>query len=339
MKKAIQNNLEDSSFYNANIANLENLSPVLITVYDRLDSLQNAIISLKNNCLSQHTHLYIVSDYAYDESHKATIEQIRTFIKNISGFKKVEGIFWEKNKGSFDSVSDAIQYIFTKHNKIIVFEDDILLSNRFLEYMNLALDFYQNDKRIFSIASHTHYKPIIPKNYPYDVYLGKMYSPWGSAMWKDRYESIDYNLPGLAEFLSDKKQIKAFNSISKHMLPILKDMLEKNKKYGDVMNCYNMFKNQLNNKPYQFTLYPIKSLSVNRGFDGRGEHCGVDEIWQNQKLVDDFCPQMVENLELDSRIQKNLYKAYYSYKRDIIEPLLKKLGIYEFVRYIYKAIK
>lgn len=312
---------------------INNLAPVLITVYDRFDCIQNAIDSLKKNDLAKYTDLYIASDYAYEDSHKPIIEEIRAYINSIKGFKKVEGIFWDKNKGSFDSCMDAINYIFSKYDKIITFEDDILVSNRFLEYMNKALDFYKDDTRIMSIASHTRDKDVTYKGYPYEVYLLRMYSPWGSAIWKDRFECIDYSLKDINEFLNNKQEIKRFNAISRHMLPLINDMLEKGKKYGDVIVCYNMFKMN------KLTLYPIKPLSVNRGHDGRGEHCGKDEIWQNQQLVNDFCPQMIENPPLDSKIQKNVYKSFFSYKRDVIEVFLKKIGMYESVRYVYKKMK
>lgn len=312
---------------------INNLSPVLISVYDRLDCLKNAIAYLKKNPLSKYTSLYIVSDYAYCNEHIEIIQEIREYINSLSGFKRVEGIFWDKNKGSFDSVFDAVSYIFSKYDRLIIFEDDILVSNRFLEYMNMALEFYKDDKRIMSIASHTHYKNIIYKSYPHDVYLLKMYSPWGSGIWKDRFESIDFSLSGVDKFLNDKEQLREFNSISRHMLPILLDMLQKGKKYGDVMVCFNMFKQK------RFTLYPIKPLSVNRGWDGRGEHCGTDKYWQNQELVNDFCPKMLDNIKLDSKIAKNAYKAFYSFKRDLLEVALKKLRLYTLTRKIYKILK
>ncbi len=316
--------------------NINNLSPVLITIYDRLDCLQNAITHLKNNDLAKHTNVYIVSDNAYDTKHQQIINKIRTYIKELENkqyFKKVEGIFWDKNKGSFDSIRDAMNYIFSKYDRLIVFEDDILVSNRFLEYMNNALEFYKDDKRIMSIASHTHYKNITYKSYPHEVYILQMYSPWGTGIWRDRYNDIDFEIKDINNFLNNKKEVERFNSISRHMLEILKDMLAKNKKYGDVIVCYNMFKQN------RYTIYPIKPLSVNRGHDGRGEHCGTDKNWQNQKLINDFLPKLVKDIQLDTKIAKNTYRAFYSYKRDIVEKSLHKLGIHKQVRFIYKKIK
>ncbi|PAF48836.1 hypothetical protein BKH41_04200 [Helicobacter sp. 12S02232-10] len=312
---------------------MSSLAPVLITVYDRLDCLQNAIASLKTNNECNKTDLYIVSDYAYQEEHKKIISQIREYIKNIKGFQKVEGIFWDHNKGSFNSAQDAMKYLFSKYDKVIFFEDDILVSNRFLEYMNNALEFYKDDQRIISIASHRHHKIKIPKEYPYDVFLLKIYSPWGSAIWKDRYESIDWELKDVDSFLKDKEQIKAFNNISTHMLPILLDMLNKKKKYGDAIICYNMLKSK------RYTLFPIEPLSVNRGHDGRGEHCVEDIELQNQVLAMDFYPSLTKNLPYDTTIGKMHHKVFYSFRRDFLEPFLKKIYLYRPLRFLKKQIE
>lgn len=313
---------------------MKSLAPVLVIVYDRLDSLQNAIASLKSNDLAKHTDLYVVSDAPYKDEHQKTIAKVREYINSINGFQKVEGIFWEKNKGSFQSGKDAMEYIFSKYNSMISLEDDIIVSNRFLEYMNNALSFYEDDKRIFSITSNLHYKKnIVPKSYPHDVFLIKMFNPWGNAIWKDRYEGIDWSLEGLDSFLQDKKEVSKINQISTHLLPLLQDVCYQNKKYTDVMFCYNMFKKN------QYTLYPTKALSVNRGHDGRGEHCGINEDWQNQPLVLDFCPKMVKDIPYSPILAKNIRRAFYSYKDDFISPILKKLGLYHYLKSIYQVLK
>ncbi|PAF45190.1 glycosyltransferase [Helicobacter sp. 11S02596-1] len=312
---------------------MNTFAPVLITVYDRLDCLQNAVSSLLKNKECEKTDLYIVSDYAYKEEHKEIIAKIREYIRSIKGFQNVEGIFWDHNKGSFDSSRDAIKYVFSKYDRLIFFEDDILVSNRFLEYMNNALEFYKDDERIVSITSNTHYKLKPHKQYPNDVFLLKVYSPWGSGIWKNRYESVDWELKDIDTFLQDKKQIKAFNAISPHMLPLLLDMLEKGKKHGDICWCYHMFKTK------QFTLFPIKPLSVNRGHDGRGEHCLEDIHWQNQKLEMDFSPKMVKNLAYNPIHDKENHSFFYSYRRDFIAPILKKIKLYTPIHNIYKKIK
>lgn len=313
---------------------MKNLAPVLITVYDRLDSLKNAINYLKKNSLSKQTDLFIVSDYAYKIEHVNKIREIREYItNNITGFKKVEGIFWNYNKGSFQSFIDALKWILNSYEKIIFFEDDILVSNKFLEYMNHALDFYKDEKRIFSIASHVHYNKIVYNKYPYEIFLLEMFSPWGAATWKDRFYDIDFSSKNIKIFLDNKENIKKINNISMHMMPILKQMIDKKQKYGDVIICINMIQNN------KYTIYPIKPLSVNRGHDGRGEHCGIDEIWQNQKLINNFCPKLVKNIQFDLKIKKNAYNAFYSYKNHLIIPILIKIGIYKYIKALINSLK
>ncbi|PAF46695.1 hypothetical protein BKH46_06940 [Helicobacter sp. 12S02634-8] len=297
------------------------LSPVLITVYDRLDCLQNAISALLSNPECSQTDLYIVSDYAYDPAHQPAIAKVRAYINSITGFKSVEGIFWEQNKGSFDSAQDALKYLFSRYDRVIFFEDDILVSDRFLEYMNHALEYYKDDQRIISIASHRHHKVQIPKSYPHEVFLLKIYSPWGVAMWKDRYESIDWDLD-IAALIQDKEQVRACNAITTHLVPILVDMVERGKKYGDAIVCCNMLHAQ------RYTLFPIKPLSVNRGHDGRGEHCGENLELQNQALEMGFCPKLCKNLPYDMTIGKLHRQVFYSFKRDFLKPILTKFHLY-----------
>lgn len=310
-----------------------NLAPVLITVYDRFDCLQNSIASLLTNKLCSQTELYIVSDHAYSKDREEIVSKIREYIISIKGFKKVEGIFWDYNKGSFDSSQDAIRYLFDKYDRLIAFEDDILVSNQFLDYMNEALEFYKDDLRIISIASHRNHKDVVPKNYPYEVFLLKMFSPWGVGIWKDRFESIDWSLEGMQDFLNDKKQIKAFNSISTHALPILLHMLENDKKYSDIMIHYNMFKKK------KYTLFPIKPLSVNRGCDGRGEHCVADEELQNQPLTMDFLPKLTKDIQYDLELGKKHAKAFWSFRRDLLNPFLQKIHLYKPLKYLRDKFK
>ncbi|PAF51945.1 glycosyl transferase [Helicobacter sp. 13S00477-4] len=315
---------------------IKNLAPVLISVYDRLDCLQNAIESLAKNTLAKQTDVFIVSDAPYSKEFEIPVQKVRDYIISLKKsfyFKNIEGIFWESNKGSFQSGRDAFDYLYSKYDRVISFEDDVIVSNEFLNYMNDALQLYQDDKRIISIASNTHYHKIVPKSYPYEVFLLKMYSPWGVGMWKDRYENIDWDLEGIQDFFKDKKQLKAFNSISRHLLPILEDTVKNNKKHADGIICYNMFQQNT------FTLYPIKPLSVNRGYDGRGEHCDFNDNWQHQQLSQDFCPKLIKNIPYCEKIGENQAWAFYSYRRDFVHPILVKLKLLPLAKKIKILIK
>lgn len=315
---------------------INNLAPVLITVYDRAAHLENAINSLKLNSIAKYTCVYIVSDNYYRDEDKAKIATVRKYLDNLQKnhkFKELNILAWEENKGSHKSYTDAINLVFEKYDRAIIFEDDILVSNTFLDYMNNALEFYKDDKRIFSIASYLYDNKLIPKDYQHEVFLYGFYQPWGVGMWRDRSNLLDYSCPGIEEFFNNKEELKRFNSISPHAIHILRDMIEKNKIYGDACCCYHMFKHNL------YTLYPVKTLSVNKGFDGSGEHCFNDDAIQNKELTLNYYPQFVKNIEPSAEIQANIAKYFSNFKYDKLVPFLKKIKVYTILRMTYRLLK
>ena len=74
------------------------------------------------------TILYIVSDNANTEEDKKIINDIRNYIRTISGFKEVRYIFNETNLGSYKSAGNAREKILNEHGTIIRLEDDIIVS-------------------------------------------------------------------------------------------------------------------------------------------------------------------------------------------------------------------
>ena len=63
---------------------MENLAPIAIFTYNRLDFLKILIDSLKKNSLSKNSLIYIFSDSWKDLEDKKNVLEVRNFIKNIS---------------------------------------------------------------------------------------------------------------------------------------------------------------------------------------------------------------------------------------------------------------
>ncbi|MCS2404710.1 hypothetical protein NXY31_07810 [Bacteroides salyersiae] len=112
-----------------------------------------------------------------------------------------------------------------KYGKAIVLEDDLTCTPNFLSYINQALDYYEHDKRIFSICGYG-LKIKKPIGYSSDVYLSKRSSSWGWATWKDRWEQVDWEIQDWKELVNNKKQQKAFNKNGSDMYSMLKGYME-----------------------------------------------------------------------------------------------------------------
>jgi len=307
-------------------------APVLVSIFDRKKHLENCISSLRNNYHAKDTILYIVSDNANKEEDKKIIDGIRNYIKTISGFKEVRCIFNKTNLGAHKSVGNAIEKILNEHGTIIFLEDDIIVSKYFLKYMNVGLEKYKNDRRIFSICAYTPNDLKIPSNYNKDIYIWARYSAWGFATWKNRWYELDLELSEYTNFIKDKKRVRRFKKIAPSSMGLLKADREGKIKAMDVRISFDMF---LNNK---YSIFPVKSLVKNTGFDGAGEHCGTNDKFLNEEIYQEeiIFPQ---EIEIDKRIFEARRKYHSSVKRDYIIPLIKSIPpLYNFLKQIKNKI-
>lgn len=309
------------------------LAPILVTVYNRKEHLKKSIQALQNNLESKDSVLYVASDAAYKEADLEIIDEIREYVKQIKGFKKVILLKREKNIGSYKSVKLAIEDILVKHGKIIFLEDDIIVSKFFLKFMNESLETYKFNKDIFSICSY------IPPNFKLlnqkeDVYLWNYYCPWGVATWKDRWDRLDLNLNDYENSFKNKKELITFFQGANHALAVLFSDREKLITAMDARIDWNIFKNNW------FVVYPQKTLSKNIGVDGSGEHSGNNKIFSEQ-ILEEFNPRLSKNLTIDKKInnERKKYHKFVFYRRMYIylkifklDYILEKLKIISFIK-------
>ncbi len=297
---------------------MSSLAPILVSVYNRLSHLQSCIKALQLNDLAINSDLFIVSDGPKHQKDEGIIKDIRNYVPTISGFNSVTLIAHEKNLGAIKSINTARNALLNKREKLIFLEDDIIVTQKFLDYMNRGLDFYADDQRIFSIAAYTF--PIkLPSDYNRGVYTWYGYTGWGVGLWNDRWTKVDWELSGFNDFLKDKTRVAEFNRIAEHVLPILKRNQRGNAFAGDAILSYHMFNNDL------LTIFPVVSKVRNIGHDGTGENCGITDIYRKQEIDDDqirirFEPGIKPSNEIDAILQQH-------FKRNI------KIKFYSFFKY------
>ena len=52
------------------------------------------------------------------------------------------------------SIIGGVTEVLDQYGKIIVLEDDLAVSEDFLQYMNDALDYFANDARVWSVSGY-----------------------------------------------------------------------------------------------------------------------------------------------------------------------------------------
>ena len=170
-----------------------------------------------------------------------------------------------------------MQQVINKYKKIIVLEDDLLVGNDFLSYMNSALNEYKYNKSVMSISAYNHssYKIFIDKNYAFDNFFSLRVSSWGWATWNDRWRLFSKKIP-INEIKKNRKKI-----IKNLGLDVYLSLIRINVKKHNLWAanfCFAALKNNL------FTSYPVRSRISNIGFDGSGQG-GFSKKYKNNLKI------------------------------------------------------
>lgn len=297
-----------------------NLAPIILFVYNRPEHTKKTVDALKLNHLSSESLLFIFSDGNKNEENRKAVEEVRSYISTISGFKEIKIILREKNFGLAISVISGVTEVIEKFGKAIVLEDDIVTSPYFLKFMNEALDFYKADESIFTISGYNF--PIkIPKDYTYQIYISPRLSSWGWATWKDRWEKVDWNLSE-DTFLKNKKLLNSLlDKAGKDLAPMLLKSVEGKTSSWAVRFAYTQIKSEA------CCLFPVKSFIKNIGADSTGTNFNRNTNRYDVELKTECWQyELYSELSLNNEIIKQIQKLV----RPGIISLIKYrfLGIY-----------
>ena len=305
------------------------LAPIVIFTYRRI--ITETIDTLCTNALSIHSDLYIFSDGHKNETDLEDVEEVRKYLHTIKGFKNISIVESSENKGLANSIINGVSSVLDKHDKVIVLEDDLIVSSDFLTYMNSALSFYKTDERIWAISG---YGPNLPclENYVDDLYLSLRGSSWGWASWKNRWDKVDWEIKDFEELKQNRSLQNNFNLAGNDMYKMLELQMSGGIDSWFIRNYYTQFKQK------SYTIYPKKSKIINDGFtDDKGVHTGGAHnkwvvILDNDKIN-------IKALAVDSKLMKCFKKFHDLSLVTRIGYFLRKHGGYNLAKKIYKIIK
>lgn len=306
------------------------LAPIVIFTYRR-DDVKKVINSLLKNELSKQTDLIIYSDGNKNQDDLKDIKNVRKYLRTISGFKSISIFESQVNKGLAKSIINGVTETINKYDKIIVLEDDLIVSKDFIQFMNEGLDYYEKTENIWSISG---YAPNLPymKDYDKDLYLALRSSSWGWASWKDRWNKIDWEINDFEQIKNSKELQNKFNQGGNDLYKMLElQMLGKIDSWA-IRWCYNQYTFN------QYTVYPRLSKIINDGFeDDKGTHNNTaNDKWKVKannnsiKFID---------LKIDKDIIKD-FKQYHDLSTFTkIGYFLRKSGGYSYAKKILKVFK
>lgn len=258
---------------------MSKLAPIVLFAYNRPWHTQQTVEALQKNKLASESELFIYSDEAKNDDARVSVDEVRKYIDNITGFKKITVIKRDKNWGLADSIIDGVTKIVNEYGRIIVLEDDLVTSPYFLQFMNESLEFYEDEEKIWHVSGW---------NYPIEtdglnnVFLCRVMNCWGWATWADRWRHYEKDVDKTMEEFS-KDDIKRFN------LDGVEDFFgQVTANYEKKINTWAIFWYATIFKHEGLCLNPAQTFVENIGLDASGENCGISTMYTNKNILNDY---------------------------------------------------
>jgi hypothetical protein len=249
------------------------LAPIAFFAYNRPDHTLKALTSLAQCELAGESHLHIFCDGPKNLKDEENVLKVREVAASLPWCHRVEIIPREKNYGCANSVISGLTSLLDRYDRLIVVEDDLLLSPDFLHYMNLALERYQKDEKVIQISGF-----MFPVNLTAstDAIFLPYITSWGWATWQRAWRHFDPQKSGYTELKKNRTLRHAFNLYGAYgYFDILKGRMEGIIDTWDIDWYLSTF------MMGGLTLHPVKTLVQNIGFDASGTHCGVSQAFVN----------------------------------------------------------
>ena len=241
------------------------LSPIVVFTYNRPEHTLRTFNALLENPLANESDIIIYSDSAKTANHNKSVDEVRSFLSEVTGFRSKKVIHRDKNFGLAESIIQGVTGVLKESEKVIVLEDDMVVSPYFLEYMNEALEQFVDDDRVVSVHGYV---------YPVDIELPEAFflpgaDCWGWATWRRGWKIFNPNGQYLLDELVQRNLTKEFDYNGAYPYS---NMLKAQIKGANDSWAIRWYASAfLANK---LTLYPGRSLVHNSGNDGSGTHCG-----------------------------------------------------------------
>jgi hypothetical protein len=288
-----------------NSQNPKNLAPIAFFAYRRPEHTKRTLEALAANILASESDLFIFSDGARDEEAQEGVRAVREYIHTVKGFKSVTVREHEENQGLAKSLISGITEICDRFGRVIVVEDDILTSPRFLQFMNDGLEKYKNNEEIFSICG---FWPVKPNSC--EAFFLSDFAVWGWATWKRAWDFYDYNAAGCEELLKNKRLAWDFDLDGKiDFTAMLLSQVKGSINTWDIQWNWVIFREK------KLCLFPPYSLATNIGFDILGEHTTSQqgaELLLDIDLSIDYTITFPKQIELNQTKRSTFGKLFYS---------------------------
>lgn len=244
-------------------ANAEVDVAVLILFFNRPDMLYQVFEQVRK---AKPSRLLLYQDGPRNEQDMENIRACREIVANIDWQCEVHRNFLSKNQGCDPSGFRAQKWAFSKADKVIILEDDVVPSVSFFRFCKEMLDRYEHDERVMMVSGFN--VDEVSEDVSGDYFFTSTFSIWGWATWKRVADKWDEHY----SFMRDEyamRQMKALIRDRRYrpdMLKMFKDHSESGKEYFETIAWAAMLLNS------GLAIIPSVNMISNIGITDGGTH-------------------------------------------------------------------
>lgn len=261
-------------------------APIAYFAFNRPRHTAQSLAALAANPEAAATDLHAFVDGPRDEDDRAVIDEVVSVIRQQQGFRSLTLSCADRNQGLFRALTHGVGEVVRGDGRVIVVEDDIVVSPHFLRYMNDALACYEHNPAVGSIHG---YSPPLRDLPEYFFLQGG--DCWGWATWADRWALF---VPDAEVVLSRVAgQLPAFASSHgwQSIIQLVRRAQHRNQSWAILWHA-SLF------LAHCHTLHPGQSFVENIGHDGSGAHSRASEAF-TPRLRDAYRAPTLSKVEQD----------------------------------------
>jgi len=249
------------------------LAPILLFAFKRPDHTRKVLESLAQNKEAKDSELHVFIDGPKENDDVRKIREVQSVINSQQWCKRVSISVNESNQGVPAQVVGNVKKFCDHYGRVIVLEDDLVLSSFFLSYMNKALEVYATQKRVMEVTGYMF--PV--KNLDRETGFMRGNCGWGWGTWHRAWKHYESDGQKLVEEIEDRNAQYAFDFDGTYgYFRMLKSQVKGKIGGWDIRWYASIF---LNNG---LTLFPKKSFVKNIGFDGSGTNIPNSDAYNTE---------------------------------------------------------
>lgn len=255
------------------------VTPIAIFAFNRLDLLRATIKSLEGSEGFPGGPVFVFSDAArsHVSGEEEKVEALRRWLRVWCQRVNATLIEADSNQGLRRSIIGGVSSLLEQYERVIVLEDDIVVSRHFLPFMRQALTTYQNSSDVVQVSGY-----FIPhrKKVP-NTGLLSVPACWGWATWRRAWKHYSDDAAGLLTQIPES-DVHRFNIEGTYAYY---DALRRNAEGTQNTWAVRWYASVFVRRG--LTVYPGKSLTRNIGFEEGGTNCGAGtmaRVFNHQKI-------------------------------------------------------